>query len=127
MISKLKEIVKEYTQRFPEPLTLDELKRLNYEFEKIEELNIARDLVFLEIVNAVSDAIDIPLYINQNEVDSSYVCYCLGLSKTNPLDINKEFNLPTDFMVKDIFELDHDSFIKILRIIRATIELDFSI
>ena len=127
MISKLKEIVKEYTQRFPEPLTLDELKSLNYEFEKIEELNIARDLVFLEIVNAVSDAIDIPLYINQNEVDSSYVCYCLGLSKTNPLDINKEFNLPTDFMVKDIFELDHDSFIKILRIIRATIELDFSI
>lgn len=127
MISKLKEIVKEYTQGFPEPLTLDELKRLNYEFEKIEELNIARDLVFLEIVNAVSDAIDIPLYINQNEVDSSYVCYCLGLSKTNPLDTNKEFNLPTDFMVKDIFELDHDSFIRILRIIRATIESDFSL
>ena len=45
MISKLKEIVKEYTQGFPEPLTLDELKRLNYEFEKIEELNICFRIV----------------------------------------------------------------------------------
>lgn len=127
MIAKLKEIVQEYTKEFPEPLTLNELKRLNNEFEKIEELNISRDLVFLEIVHAISDAIDVPLYINQNEVDSSYVCYCLGLSKTNPLDTNKEFNLPTDFMVKDIFELDTNSFIRILKIIRATIELDFSI
>lgn len=109
MIKKLKCVVLEYTNKLTEPLTLNEFKRLNDEFEKIEELNIARDILLLERIKEICEVIDRPLYIVQNEVDNSYVCYCLGISKTNPLNTDKEFNLPHDFMMKDVFELDDDS------------------
>ena len=106
MIKQLKKLVYEKgREKINEPTGYYKY-RVVTELKIIKELKIELDILCLEKLVSTSKIEHIPLNVNQAEVNSSLVCYLLGISKTNPVETGLVFNLTEDFSYRNLFEID---------------------
>ena len=70
--------------------------RIVAELKIIKEMNAEDVILCLERAVSIAQKINVPLEVDQQQVKSSFVCYLLGISKTDPIEAKLRFELPED-------------------------------
>jgi hypothetical protein len=70
--------------------------RIVAELKIIKEMNAEDVILCLEKVVSIAKKINAKLEVDQQQVKSSFICYLLGISKTDPIEAKLRFELPED-------------------------------
>jgi DNA polymerase III alpha subunit len=96
MTQQLKELVYEREIEKLRELTDYYKYRIATELKIIKQMNAEDVILSLERIVSVAKKLRISLEVDQEHVKSSFVCYLLGISKTNPVEAGLRFELPAD-------------------------------
>lgn len=110
MTQQLKELVYEREIEKLKELTDYYKYRIATELKIIKQMNAEDVILSLERVVSISKKLRVSLEVDQEHVKSSFVCYLLGISKTNPIEAGLRFELPEDIGVISIEHLPEDMY-----------------
>ena len=96
MTQQLKELVYEREIEKLREITDYYKYRIAAELKIIKELNAEDIILSLERVVSTAKKLSVSLEVEQEHVKSSFVCYLLGITKTNPVEAGLRFELPAD-------------------------------
>lgn len=68
--------------------------RINHEIKRIQQMNGLDYILCMERILTIAKQINEEVIMDQQAVNSSFVCYLLGASFTNPIDTDLRFNMP---------------------------------
>jgi hypothetical protein len=96
MKRQLKKLVYEKGKEKIDEITDYYKYRIAAELKIIKELNAEDIILSLERVVSTAKKLSVSLEVEQEHVKSSFVCYLLGITKTNPVEAGLRFELPAD-------------------------------
>jgi hypothetical protein len=110
MTQQLKELVYEREIEKLRELTDYYKYRIATELKIIKQMNAEDVILSLERIVSTAKKLNVSLEIVQEHVKSSFVCYLLGISKTNPVEAGLRFELPEDMREISIEHLLEDMY-----------------
>ncbi|HXS37477.1 MAG TPA: hypothetical protein VN721_12305 [Flavipsychrobacter sp.] len=74
--------------------------RINHEISRIQQMDGLDCILCMERILAIGRELGREVTMDQNAVKSSFICYLIGASLTNPIDADLRFDMPEN--LKDI-------------------------